>query len=182
MLNSVPLGQAYVGLDFDRLLSRGNQKRVSQLAKARWLLQHRAHEGTLIADKALRLPIVAHGRLAVRISGRFRAIGLIRRKRGKRKQRDSDSVGAFVRQKVTVMRAAEPFDQRNPHLSVDLELVEFARIDDITKIASNHRTPPTLQTPSSPELTADCPRRGFEPGCQGSLLPQLSCRCRRSRR
>jgi len=86
------------------------------------LSKDRPHEASLIAEEALSFFVVFHCSLALRISSSFGSILFIGRKTIKRKQRVRNIAWSLMRHKVTVMSAAEFFNQRNPHFPVDFEL------------------------------------------------------------
>ena len=79
-----------------------------------------------------------HSGLALWVIGGVRSIGLIIRKAWERKQSHSNVIRSFVRQKIAMVLPAEFFYERNPQLSVVLELLNFQRIHYVTKLASDH--------------------------------------------
>lgn len=95
-------------------------------------------EATLITDDAARVLRVLEGGLALRILERPDAVLLVEGHAGKREHRQSDIVCALGWQEVSVMPAAEFFDERNPDLPVMLEFLELERVDDVSQIAGNH--------------------------------------------
>lgn len=100
--------------------------------------EHGAEEAAFVTDDAARFLRVAEGGLAGRIVLRAFAVTLVFGKARKREHRERDIARAFGRQEVAVMRAAELLDERDPHLAVRFELIEFVRIDDVAKEAGDH--------------------------------------------
>lgn len=57
-------------------------------------------------------------------------------------------------QELSVVLAAEFLDQRNPHFPVDFKFLQFEGINDVSKIASNHKELLSLAMNSGGSLCA----------------------------
>ncbi|KAG1273001.1 hypothetical protein G6F65_011324 [Rhizopus arrhizus] len=102
------------------------------------LFEDGAEEAAFVADDTARLHGIGVGLLAIGVFQRVLAVGFVGGQAGEGKQRQRDVVRAFRGQEVAVVRAAEPLDQRNPHLRVGFELGDRIGVDDVAQIAGDH--------------------------------------------
>lgn len=102
------------------------------------LIKDWPEEAPFIANDATSIFSIFECSQTVRIVLRFCTVFLIQRQTWKREQRKSDIVGAFGRQKVSMVLAAKFFDQRNPELSVMLKFLELVWINYVFEVAGNH--------------------------------------------
>jgi hypothetical protein len=67
-------------------------------------------------------------------------------------------------QEIAMMDPTKPVDERYPFLGIDLELVKLLGINDVTQIAGNHVSRPSIPIERMKfSLSADVARKRIDP-------------------